>query len=423
MQQKMWFKESSYAWFILLFFWIFGFIGSIGRFVLAYYQSDITETLNIGRSFLGVTWSTSILIGALSAPLGGWLVDRYGYKLVIVFSSVLGTLSSTIILLATNPIGYFLGFGVCSGLAGIGATTGYVIITDWFSHHRAKALMILGSAGSLGLAILTPVFVSNKSWLNWIGAYWILFFIGIVFIPLTLLFVHERKHNKDAGAAADAAREDEAISASFANKMRVLYGYLNNRVILVVAFSLFTCGFGMGTVEMHLMAIHQHEHVNAAVFAASLSMLGVLELMGGFTFSYLLDRLNRAAALSALFFMRVAAFFILFMHWESTPLLFSLIFGASYLGAIPGGILLASESLKPQQKFGLQSGVLIMVHQVGGILAGIAGGANFDLLHNYQLLIGINVALSALSMSAYFLVYRYQVKNSHRPITGVVQNG
>ncbi|MWC31309.1 MFS transporter [Paenibacillus sp. MMS18-CY102] len=422
-QLKRWFKEPRYAWFILLFFWIFGFVGSIGRFVLAYYQSDITETLNMGRSFLGVTWSVSILIGALSAPLGGWLVDRYGYKLVIIFSSLLGTLSSTIILLATNPIGYFLGFGICSGLAGIGATTGYVIISDWFNHHRAKALMILGSAGSLGLAILTPVFVSNKSWLNWTGAYWILFVIGVVFIPLTLLFVRERKQTaEETEAQADAARKDETVQAGFADKMRILFGYLNNRVIMAVALSLFTCGFGMGTVEMHLMAIHQHAHVNVALFTASLSLLGVLELAGGFVFSYLMDRLNRAAALSALFIMRVAAFVILFMHWDATPLLFSLIFGASYLGAIPGGILLASESLKSNQKFGLQSGVLLMVHQLGGVLAGIAGGANYDLLHNYQLLIGINVALSTITAIAYFLIYRYQISSNRRHPTAEVQS-
>ena len=161
----------------------------------------------------------------------------------------------------------------------------------------------------------------------------------------------------------------------------------------------------MGTVEMHLMAIQQTAHVSHSMFIASLSILGVLELVGGFVFAALLDRMPRALALSCLYFIRTIAFALLFAQFHLSPVLFTLIFGATYLGAIPGGILLAGESLRTKS-IGLQTGILLLFHQLGGVAAANVGGLNYDLFHNYQILIAVNVALSLMSGAGYILVHR-----------------
>jgi MFS family permease len=399
----MWLKEKRYAWFILIFLWIFGFVGSLGRFISAYYQQEIAGFLDVGRSFLGFTWSTSIFIGAVCAPFGGWLTDRYGYKKVLIASGALGTLSTSLFLFVPNAFGYYSGFGLLSGLAGIGASTSYVLINNWFVVHRAKALVILGSAGSLGLAIITPLFVSNKSWLSWDTAYWILFTAGCIFIPLAILFIKNNKRNSNL----EQANVDENVPnrVTGPRKIQAIFIYVKNPTLAVVIFALFTCGFSMGTVEMHLMAIQQHAHVKDIMFASSLSLLGILELAGGITFSFLLDRMRRTRALAALYAIRVIAFTLLIFHFHSSPILFSVIFGASYLGAVPGGILVANEELKSKnQSIGLQTGILLLVHQLGGVTAAISGGLNFDIFHNYQLLIGINIMMSLLSASGYYYV-------------------
>jgi MFS family permease len=408
----MWFKEKRYAWFILIFLWVFGFINSLSRFISAYYQPEIAGFLEVGRGFLGFTWSTSIFIGAVCAPLGGWLTDRYGYKKVLIVSGGLGTLATTLFLVIQNPIGYYCGFGLLAGLAGIGASTGYVLINNWFVHHRAKALVILGSAGSLGLAILTPIFVTNKAWLSWDTAYWILFSTGCIFIPLAILFIRDNINKPEVIQSAEIATE-EALEPDrpAASKLHTLRLYLKNPTLATVIFALFTCGFSMGTVEMHLMAIQQQAHVHDMMFTSSLSTLGVLELVGGLTFSFLLDRMRRTLALSALYIMRVVAFTLLIFHFNASPILFSVIFGASYLGAVPGGILVANEELKASKhSIGLQTGLLILVHQLGGVAAAIGGGLNFDIYHNYQLLIAINIAMSLISAIGYYSVSLMKLK-------------
>jgi MFS family permease len=414
----MFLEEKNYAWFLLLFLWFFGFISSLSRIVMAYFQQDITTTLGVGRSFLGMTWSTAIFVGAISAPIGGWLVDRIGYKKVMIYASLANLLSIAFVLGVRNPIGYFIGFGLFAGMGGIGASTNYVLISTWFQHHRAKALTILGSAGSLGLAVLTPILVSFKSWLPWTTVYAILFFISCTFIPLVLWLVRTKNSELPENESVDIQVKKQELSikrggGSFA----AFVAYLRQPILLVVMFALLTCGFSMGTVEMHLLAIHQQAHVPDAMLASALSVLGLLELIGGVTFSFLLDLTSRMKALAFLYMFRAVAFTVLFLHFPYSPIFFSLLFGVTYLGAVPGGILVAGEALNHNQKTnGLQTGILIFIHQIGGVLAALGGGMNYDHDRSYQWLIAANIIFSFMVTAGYLLANRMQTRLQKRKL-------
>ncbi|WP_127533162.1 MFS transporter [Paenibacillus kobensis] len=414
----MWFKEPKYAWLIVGFLWIFGFLGSVGRIIVQYYQAPISESLDVTRGFIGYAWSASILIGSLCAPLGGWLTDRLGYKVTMTAGTAMGVVSAIVILAFRHPAGYFIGFGVLGGLAGIGASTSYVIVAQWFRHHRAKALMIISSASSIGLAAITPIFVHNDSWLTWMTAYKISIAIGLSSILLLWLVMRENKDKFEEGPQSEQSPDDDRAErkAGWKQSMKTLSGYTRNPTVMTVIFALFTCGFSIGTVEMHLMAIQQTAHVSHSMFIASLSILGVLEMVGGFVFAALLDKMPRALALGCLYLIRAIAFAVLFAQFHLSPVLFTLIFGATYLGAIPGGILLAGESLKTKS-IGLQTGIFLLFHQLGGVAAANVGGLNYDLFHNYQALIAINVVLSLLSSVGYVRVYKS--KRTGRDVGGV----
>ncbi|NHN30351.1 hypothetical protein [Paenibacillus agricola] len=78
-------------------------------FVQSYYQNDISEYLGVGRAFHGLTWSTNIIISALCAPIGGLLVDKYGYKKVMLFTGITGNIDILTMLYANTSVGYFIG--------------------------------------------------------------------------------------------------------------------------------------------------------------------------------------------------------------------------------------------------------------------------------------------------------------------------
>ncbi|MEK8128094.1 MFS transporter [Paenibacillus filicis] len=402
-----WFKEPKYAWIILGLLWITGFIGALTRFIMAYFQVQISEDLGIGRGFISMAWSTNLLIAALCAPLGGWLVDRYGPKKVMLASAIMITLGTGTVVFGHYSIVFFIGYGVISGFAGLGSTATYMLLFEWFRHHRAKATALLASASSLGLAVSTPVFVST-SWLTWKDAFSFSLVLGII-VTLPVIGFGIRAHQpkvhlavmepEKGSLAAEEPERPQAVSPSLPRVAAPL------PVFILVACALFTCGFNMGTVEMNVVAIHQLASVSPGMIALSMSVLGVMEITGSLLFGYLLDRINKFVMMAVLYGIRIIGFAFLFMHVGGSPLLFAIAFGITYLSAIPGGLLIVHEYTGGKGK---QTGFLLLFHQGGGILGALIGGISFDYFHNYQALIGADLLLCTIIASGYF--YRYTTR-------------
>jgi MFS family permease len=392
-----WFKERKYAWIGLAALWIIGFIGSLSRFIMATYQVQISQELNISRSLISMAWSTNLLIAALCTPIGGWISDRYGPKKLMLLSTMFSILGTGIVFVGHSPILFFIGYGVISGFYGIGASATYILIFDWFQHHRAKATALLASSSSIGLAVCTPIFISN-SWLTWKDAFLISCVLGLfVTLPVIQLLIRNPEKQKKQ------AKESEKPS------MKMLFKGPHMLLFIFISLALFTCGFNMGTVEMNLVAIYQWSNVDTTLIAASISTLGIMEIIGSLIFGYLLDRINKFTAMSLLYGIRILAFMILFVHLPWSPIVFAVFFGFTYLGAVPGGMLIANENSKEKGKF---IGSLLLFHQAGGIIGSLIGGVSFDISKSYQLLIGIDLLLCVLVTIGYFTNYRLRYKNA-----------
>lgn len=404
-----WFKEPKYAWVGLGSLWIIGFIGSLTRFSMAYFQVQISEDLQISRGFISMTWSTSMLIAALCTPLGGWLADRYGPKRVMLISAVMSILGTGIVVLGHHSTSFFIGYGIISGLAGIGLTTTYILMFEWFHHHRAKAVALLTSASSVGLAVSTPIFVS-ESWLTWKDAFLISFVLSIlVTLPVIWLGVKGPQQNK-----VMIAQGDRSIEVENHDKLHTVAPTLKRSshlpILILVAIAFFTCGINMGSVEMNLVAIHQLASVSPSIIALSMSILGIMEIAGSFIFGFFLDRFNKLAMMTLLYGIRIMGFAFLFMHVGWSPVLFAIAFGITYLSAIPGGLLIVNEFAKGNGK---QTGFLLFFHQGGAIFGALIGGLSFDYFKNYQVLIVVDVVICILVTLGYFLLFTSQ-RRIHR---------
>ncbi|WP_040950879.1 MFS transporter [Gorillibacterium massiliense] len=390
--EKTWFKEPRFAWIGLGSLWVIGFIGALIRFIMAFFQVQISQDLEIGRGVISMAWSTNLLIAALCAPLGGWLVDRYGPRKILLLSTLIGMVGTGTVAFGHGAILFFLGYGIISGFTGLGSTTTYMLIFQWFRHHRAKATGLLASASSLGLAISTPLFVA-ESWLTWKDAFLFSFLLSIIVsLPVTFFGVK--------GAAAARTERHQKAPKARRSPLPPIAGFLP--ILITVAGALFVCGFNMGTVEMNLVAIHQLANVPKAMIAISMSTLGVMEICGSLLFGFLLDRTNKLAMLMLLYGIRIMGFVLLFLHLGWSPLIFAIAFGITYLSAIPGGLLIVNEYGKGNGK---QAGWLLLFHQGGGIIGSLIGGMSYDYFQNYQALIGLDVLFCALIALGYFYLY------------------
>lgn len=398
----MWFRESKYAWMMLAFLWIFNFFGSLSRFATGYFQNSIVNDLGVSHSFVSASWSLNMLIGAICMPIGGMLVDKYGPKRVMTFSALSGAFGMGLINLIPNWIGFLIGFGIVCGLTGIGATTSYVLMLGWFKTHRAKAMAILSSASALGIAVLAPIF-SAGAWITWNSVYFLASLIGLCLItPIILLAIRDPKKD-EAEKNADAPAKPKS---TFFQQISDLVRLMRHPVILIVGFALFSCGYNMSTVDAHLVSIHEHNHVSLAMKTTALSILGLVEVCGALMFGYLLDRMSRSLALATLYFVRSLSFIALIVVFDVSPIVFSLLFGASFLGAIPGGMLVAGEATENTGGQGGQIGLLLLLHQLGGVLGALTGGVVVDLFGSYNILVILNISLAFLSAAGYFYVHK-----------------
>jgi len=398
-----WLREPKHAWVGLASLWIIGFNGALLRFIMAFYQVQISEDLGISRGFISMAWSTNLLIAALCAPLGGWLADRYGPKNVLLASAIIGAAGTgTVVIGPHHDIVFFMGYGVIGGFTGIGTTTTYLLIFNWFKYHRAKATGILASASSLGLAISTPIFVSAAS-LTWKDAFAASFALGIL-VSLPVIFLGIKGTAPRGRPAAEAPNPDSANERASPDTSRSPFRGMPARlsVFIVVAGALFVCGFNMGTVEMNLVAIHQSAYVSPNMIALSMSVLGIMEIAGSLLVGYGLDKMNKLVIMTLLYGIRVLGFGLLFFHLEWSPIVFAVAFGITYLGTVPGGLLAARDEL---QGTGNQTGWLLLFHQGGGILGSLIGGVSYDYFHSYQAIIVVNLFLCALAALGYLILY------------------
>lgn len=402
-----WFKEPKYAWIGLGSLWIVGFIGALVRFIMAFFQVQISEDLDISRSFISMAWSTNLLIAALCAPLGGWLADRYGPKKVLLASVLISTAGTGIVAFGQHDLLFFIGYGVIAGFAGIGSTTTYMLIFDWFKHHRAKATGLLASASSLGLAISTPVFVSASS-LTWKDAFLASFVLSII-VTLPVISFGIKGVKDRGGKAAEAPASKPAKEQDAPPSLRGASVYLP--IFFVSALALFACGFNMGTVEMNLVAIHQLANVSPEMIALSMSILGIMEIAGALLVGYWMDKSDKLAIMALLYGIRIAGFILLFMHIGASPVVFALAFGITYLSTVPGGLLVVNEYMKGKGK---QTGWLLLFHQGGGILGALIGGISFDYFGDYQSLIGADIVMCALVTLGFIYLYMAR-KRETRP--------
>jgi MFS family permease len=398
-KQERWYVRH-YAWIGLIALWMIGFIGAISRFIMASYQVQMSGDLHVSRGFISVAWSTNLFIAALCAPIGGRLVDRYGPKRVLLMGSLFSISGTGLVYMGHNPIFFFVGYGILSGLAGLGASTAYVLIFRWFGRHKAKAVGLLSSASSVGLAVCTPVFISNSR-LTWEYAFLISALLGLVLtVPLILFII--RPTEKGSTVNQQFEHTDTPVESDI-QPIQSLRGPFYSPMI-IVAFALFTCGINMGTVEMNLVAIHQRADVTSGMIALSMGILGGMEIIGSLVFGILMDVMNKRLAMTLLYGIRVLSFLILLLHTSWSPIVFAITFGVTYLGAVPGGILIANEFTN---KKGRVIGNLMFFHQGGGILGALVGGISYDVFHNYQILIGIDAVLCGIAVVGYSILKRH----------------
>ncbi len=355
------------------------------------FLTPITDTLGTGRELFSLAIAIQNIV--LGVPLAGILADRFGPRAILMFGGVLYAVGMVAIANTMQMAGMYLWLGLVLGIAQ--SSTTYVVILGAVARivppeKRSLSFGIITAAGSFGMFTMIPFAQTLETNFGWQSAFVILGGCILLIPALASAFPARASTLSDT---QDPITESLTKTLTRASKHR---GYL----LLTSGF--FVCGFHVAFISTHLPSFLEDGGIESWARAAALSLIGLANMIGSFTFGYLGDRYRKKYLLSGVYLARaiIISLFLILPLTNITALIFGAMIGFVWLATVP----LTSGTIA--QIFGVRYlatlyGLVFFSHQIGSFLGVWLGGRIYDTYGNYT---PIWMAAVALGVFA-FLVH------------------
>lgn len=347
----------------------------------------IADGFDVGRGTLAIATSLFALVAGVASPFVGHLADRWGAVPVLVVGA--GLAGAVLVLCAAADDLWF--FVVVYGGLGAVAFTMLanvplgVLATQLFAgRHAGLSYAVLINGAAVGFIVLVPLWTFLDISLTWNEIMlWVALVFLLVLLPLTALLWRLTRR----GAPPPAARERTSLLDGLRTTAR------NPRARnLIIAFG--ACGVTMAFLEVHLFP-HMHDHgVSPAVGSVSVSVLGIVEIIGGLVAGRLCDRGRVRTVLVGAYLVRAAAMTLSpFFASSAAVIVFGAAFGASFLATIVATTVWLTRVV-PAGSAGAAIGVLWTLHMVAFALTSQVGAMLADVQGHYLSTIVFGAAIA-----------------------------
>jgi MFS family permease len=273
--------------------------GPVLTFSFGVFMQSLVDELGIGRGTLGGFFFLQAVLGALTAPLFGALVDRYGTRPVMIpwivgFAALLMLMAATGGSLAAF-IAVFLLLG--PGSQGQGPIGYAKALTQRFGDRLGLALGISAAGVGVGAALLPQFARVLIEHFGWRDAY-----IGlglaelVIALPMVAIFVRG-VGGRTTGPASEAAK-----LAGFSTKEAV-----RSRQFWLLAAVIFLSGTVMTGLSVSIVPLLTDRGFSLADASYVASTIGVSLILGRVLAGFLLDRVFGPHVAIAFFLMPAIA--------------------------------------------------------------------------------------------------------------------
>ena len=219
-------QAPFYGWWVLLAMAMLRVIASgFGNNVRSLLVLPLEEDFGASRTEVSLMATGGSLAVAFTGPIGGWLMDRYGVRSVMLVTLLI-TVAGYFLMAAAGALWQviFL-FTVPLGLAYNWAilNSGAPVLNNWFNRQKARALSLLNVGHGAG-ALLLPVMAFLITDLGWrpamVVAGFILLAMGLIAVAVTRNTPEEMGLTPDgdpalphaAGGAVNVAMDGATLS-------------------------------------------------------------------------------------------------------------------------------------------------------------------------------------------------------------------
>jgi MFS family permease len=378
-----------YGWWVVLIAALGLFLGPtpIVAFSFAVFLKPLIQEFHSSRGAVSLAFTLHATMVALTLPVAGRLIDRFGPRKIILASTcMVGLILLSAEFCSRNLWQLYLFYSLV-GVASCGvAPVSYCdVISYWFDRHRGRALgfMMAGlGAGALIMPSTAHYLITRFGWRLAFGMSGAA--ILLITVPILTMFLKERPELMgllpDGGpyAVTPSAAPDIDSGLSFRQAWRAPKFWLLLSTFVLVSGSVAAC-------SAHSAAVLVDRGVPARTAAFATSVFGGGLLVGRVGSGYLLDRFFAPRVASVLFSCAAAGIGLL--RVAGSP---GLAFAAAFFIGLGLGAEVDVMAYLTSRYFGLRSfgAIYGFVFASFGLAAGLGAylmGVGFDATGSYEL--------------------------------------
>jgi MFS transporter, OFA family, oxalate/formate antiporter len=321
-------SETSTRWFQLVLGLIAMMSISSPQYVWTLFTKPLQESLGAPLSAIQVTFTIVIVLQTFSSPLQGYLVDKFGPRLLIAVGCLLSGLGWITAAYATSLTGLYLTYGLFCGFGTGIVYVGIVgLMVRWFPDRRGLAVGVVAAGYGFG-ALLTNNSVYNmiaeSGYRHTLVVFGII--LGLVGAAAALLLrvptADDALPPPPAMASSVGTRPDEMLRSGVFWLMFVMMTMMSTGGLMIISqFASFSRDFGVTGITVLGMA------------ALPLA-LNIDRITNGLTrpfFGWVSDRIGRENTMAIAFLLEATSVTLMVLFRDNT-LLFVLLSGVVFFG-------------------------------------------------------------------------------------------
>ena len=384
-----------YGWVIVAVMGASGAVSmAMGSLNFGLYIKPMGDDLGIGRAAFGWAQTARQGAGALSSPIIGPLLDRFGARFLLPFAA----LATGVAMLGLANMQYawhlvvlfsLMGF---VGMSGPGALITSVPVLKWFVRDRGRALAFMSLGIPVGALLFVPLTQILIDAVGWRMAWVILAIIGVsVIAPLGAIFIRRQPEDMgmlpdggppaDDGSAAGASTGERSaeseVSWSLQDAIRTTTLWR-----LVIVFS--AVQLATGTVALHRIAAFMDRGLDPTLISFATAFDAVCAGAATFVFGMLVRRVP-ARFLGAVGFLMLAGASVMTIWAYNVPIM---ALSMAIFGLGIGGMMFLQNFIWAdyfgRESVGAIRGIVNPINLVVGGLGAPAAGYVRDITGSYD---------------------------------------
>lgn len=381
--------------------------GAGQTFTVSLFVDPLIDEFGWSRTTISGLYTAGSLTAASSMLAIGWLLDRFGARVVLAGVGLMLGLAALWMSEVSNQLGVYAGFTALRmfGQGSLGLVPSSLVAL-WFVRKRGRATALAGLGMVASQAIFPPLIHTLNTQIGWRQTWVVLgIIVWAVLIPVAVLFI--RRTPESVGLLPDGATASHPI-ADDAPRSQLVQGAgdwtlreaLRTRTFWLVFVAAGSQSLVSTALIFHQVAVLDSRGLSAGVSAAVLSVMGPVSLAGAMAGGFMSDRFpNRLLLLAGQAILGIGMLLAMVMTetWQA------LIYGG-VIGFSSGSVITVAAVIWPnyygRKHLGSIRGAATMAMVAGAALGPLPFALTFDLTGSYTSVLVIFMVFPALSMVA-----------------------